>query len=81
MIKKELINQFGLVGKNIDYSFSREYFTSKFKNEKKVDYRYVNYDITSIDKFKEVITIKPIPMIGAVGAHVESKPPKIKRLI
>ncbi len=62
MIKKELINQFGLVGKNIDYSFSREYFTSKFKNEKKVDYRYVNYDITSIDKFKEVITRKPIPV-------------------
>ena len=55
MIKKELINQFGLVGKNIDYSFSREYFTSKFKNEKKVDYRYVNYDITSIDKFKDCL--------------------------
>ena len=62
MIKKELINQFGLVGKNIDYSFSREYFTSKFKSEKKDDYCYVNYDIESIDQFKEVITRKPIPV-------------------
>ena len=61
MIKKELINQFGLVGKNIEYSFSREYFNSKFKCEKKVDYYYINYDIKSIDLFKEVITRKPIP--------------------
>ena len=58
MIKKELINQFGLVGKNIEYSFSREYFNSKFKSEKKVDYHYINYDIRSIDLFKEVITKK-----------------------
>ena len=62
MIKKELINQFGLVGKNIDYSFSRQYFTSKFKSEKKVDYSYVNQDIRSIDQFKEVISSKPIPV-------------------
>ena len=62
MIKKELINQFGLVGKNIEYSFSREYFNSKFKSEKKVDYHYINYDIRSIDLFKEVITKKPIPV-------------------
>ena len=61
MIKKELINQFGLVGKNIEYSFSREYFNSKFKSENKVDYYYINYDIKSIDLFKEVITRKPIP--------------------
>ena len=61
MIKKELTNQFGLVGKNIEYSFSKEYFTSKFKSEKKVDYYYINYDIRSIDLFKKVITRKPIP--------------------
>ena len=61
MIKKELINQFGLVGKNIEYSFSKEYFNSKFKSEKKVDYYYINYDIKSIDLFKKVITRKPIP--------------------
>jgi shikimate dehydrogenase len=35
MVKKNLIKQFGLIGKNIDYSFSRTYFSSKFEKEKK----------------------------------------------
>jgi shikimate dehydrogenase len=61
MVKKDLIKQFGLVGKNIDYSFSRSYFSSKFENEKKVNHRYVNYDLHNINQFKELITKKPIP--------------------
>ncbi len=61
MIKKDLIKQFGLVGKNIDYSFSRNYFSSKFEIEKKVNHCYVNYDLQYIDQFKEVLTKKPIP--------------------
>ncbi len=28
------INRYGLVGKNIEYSFSRSYFAEKFKKEK-----------------------------------------------
>ena len=33
MTKKEHPKQFGLLGKNIDYSFSRSYFSKKFTNE------------------------------------------------
>ncbi len=43
------IKQFGLIGRNIDYSFSRNYFTDKFNSIKKLsNCEYVNFDIESI---------------------------------
>ena len=44
---------FGLVGKNIDYSFSRTYFTDKFKKED-LNCVYKNFDINSIDEFDAI---------------------------
>ena len=44
---------FGLVGKKIDYSFSRTYFTDKFKNED-LNCVYKNFDIHSIDEFDAI---------------------------
>lgn len=43
--------KFGLVGKNISYSFSKEYFTKKFKNLKLTHYQYLNFDIPEIFEF------------------------------
>ena len=61
MAKKELLKQFGLVGKNIEYSFSKSYFSEKFEREKKKNYRYVNYDIKNIKDFKKVLKSSPTP--------------------
>lgn len=46
--------KFGLVGKNISYSFSRGYFADKFKNEN-LPHSYVNFDLQSIDELKDII--------------------------
>ncbi len=46
--------KFGLVGKNISYSFSRGYFADKFSNEG-LPHTYVNFDLQSIDDLKEII--------------------------
>lgn len=46
--------KFGLVGKNISYSFSRGYFADKFKNEN-LPHSYVNFDIESIDELRDII--------------------------
>ncbi|MDN3493420.1 shikimate dehydrogenase family protein [Winogradskyella bathintestinalis] len=46
--------KFGLVGRDISYSFSRGYFAEKFDNEN-LPYSYVNFDLQSIDKLKEII--------------------------
>ena len=45
---------FGLVGKNISYSFSRTYFSKKFKRENIQDVEYVNFDIESIESILDV---------------------------
>lgn len=36
---------YGLIGKNISYSFSRNYFNNKFKNENISNSQYLNFDI------------------------------------
>jgi shikimate dehydrogenase len=41
----------GLIGKNISYSFSRDYFNKKFETEKIKNVSYENFDIESIDSF------------------------------
>lgn len=45
---------FGLVGKDIEYSFSRGYFSEKFENLKLPNNSYVNFDLQSIDEFPEI---------------------------
>lgn len=47
--------RFGLLGRNISYSFSKGYFTEKFDNENFVGCTYENFDIPEITAFPEVI--------------------------
>ncbi|WP_299522175.1 shikimate dehydrogenase [Winogradskyella sp.] len=50
--------KFGLVGKNISYSFSRSYFADKFKREE-LPHTYVNFDIQSIEELDTIIKSSP----------------------
>lgn len=47
--------RFGLLGRNINYSFSKGYFTDKFKNENFTGCTYENFDIPEITAFPEII--------------------------
>ncbi|MXN89684.1 shikimate dehydrogenase [Flavobacterium sp. Sd200] len=47
--------QFGLIGRNISYSFSAGYFKEKFDNLGLKKYSYNNFDIESIDKLPKII--------------------------
>ena len=62
-MKKNFIDRtFALVGKNISYSFSKEYFSKKFEQLKILNAEYINFDIESLsllsDKIKETPTLK-----------------------
>ena len=46
--------KYGLIGKNIGYSFSKAFFTTKFSQENRTD-TYQNFDIASIESLKDVI--------------------------
>ena len=48
-------NRFGLVGKDIAYSFSKGYFTQKFSGLNLVDHSYENFDLQHIGEFKDLI--------------------------
>lgn len=49
------MSKFGLIGKNIEYSFSKKFFSEKFEREN-LPYSYENFDIPSIDAFKKIIS-------------------------
>ncbi len=45
---------FGLIGYRLGHSFSRRFFTEKFKTENLSDYEYVNFELDSIDEFPRI---------------------------
>jgi shikimate dehydrogenase len=49
------MKNFGLLGKNIDYSFSRGYFKDKFETNK-LDCSYNNFDLEKIEDFESLKT-------------------------
>lgn len=78
------MNTYGLIGKNIDYSFSRNYFKNKFEKEKIINCQYINFDIDNVNKlnnlFKEKnqgynVTIPykevVIPYLDALDTHAK----------
>jgi len=51
MIKR----QYGLIGKDIDYSFSQNYFTEKFKQLQLHESHYANFDLAKISEFSDIL--------------------------
>ncbi|SFN36590.1 shikimate dehydrogenase [Paenimyroides ummariense] len=45
---------YGLIGKNISYSFSRNYFNNKFNNENILNSQYINFDIDNLSKLNDI---------------------------
>ncbi|MGB6152715.1 MAG: shikimate dehydrogenase [Pricia sp.] len=52
-------HRFGLVGKNISYSFSKGYFTDKFSALELDGYSYENFDLQHIEEFPNLIKTNP----------------------
>lgn len=52
--KNNHMRKFGLIGKNISYSFSESFFTKKFKIENILNSSYQNFDLAKIEDFKTV---------------------------
>ncbi|MGL2967489.1 shikimate dehydrogenase family protein [Flavobacterium sp. XGLA_31] len=51
--------RYGLIGKNIAYSFSKNYFTEQFALGNFVDCSYENFDIPTIQEFPTIIANNP----------------------
>lgn len=49
------MSKFGLIGKNIGYSFSKSFFTKKFENEG-LNHSYENFDVPTLDNLSEIFS-------------------------
>ncbi len=49
------MRKFGLIGKNIGYSFSKNYFKNKFESEAIHNVNYENFDIQHIGEFPNIL--------------------------
>ncbi|WP_088323246.1 shikimate dehydrogenase family protein [Polaribacter tangerinus] len=62
---------FGLLGKNISYSFSRGYFTEKFLKLNLTNHNYVNFDLQTIEDFPSIL--KSTPFLGGINVTIPYK--------
>ena len=62
--------KFGLIGKQIDYSFSKTYFNNKFREEQ-IDASYENFDLKHITDFPKIL--KENPSITGLNVTVPYK--------
>ncbi len=53
------MRKFGLIGKNISYSFSKGYFKNKFETESINNVSYQNFDLDSLKEFNSIFRDSP----------------------
>ena len=78
--KKSKSNRFGLIGRNIAYSFSRGYFKQKFENENLHDCSYENFDLKQIEELKNVLDQKNICGLNVTTPYKREVIPFLDRL-
>jgi len=61
---------FGLIGRNISYSFSKAYFSQKFKAEN-IEAEYLNFDLQSIDQIHNIL--KETPQLSGLNVTIPYK--------
>lgn len=68
MIEERL---FGLIGKNISYSFSKQFFTKKFYKENITHTRYEIFDLPDINHFEHIL--RKYPNLQGVNVTIPYK--------
>ena len=71
---------YGLIGRNIDYSFSRGYFSEKFSKENLTDHKYQNFDITSIEFVSDILKNNSVEGLNVTIPYKEEIIPYLDEL-
>ena len=69
MLKNKFI--YGLIGKGIEYSFSKNYFNDKFKTDGLNNHLYKNYDCENIDQVAKILKKKKIKGLNVTIPYKE----------
>lgn len=65
------MNQFGLIGRNISYSFSQKYFSDKFNSEKIENTFYQTFDLQNVSEFEELVQTKNLKGLNVTIPYKE----------
>jgi len=74
------IHTFGLLGRNISYSFSSGYFSEKFDYLQLVSYEYKNFDINSMSQFSDLISENSIQGMNVTIPYKEEVIPYLDEI-
>ncbi|UPS90565.1 shikimate dehydrogenase [Bizionia sp. M204] len=74
------MRKFGLIGKNISYSFSQNYFSNKFSSEAITDASYENFDIPNIEDVLSIFESTEIVGLNVTIPYKETIIPYLDKL-
>lgn len=72
--------RYGLVGKDIAYSFSRSYFAEKFQKEGISDCTYENFDLESIEDIQTILKSENLSGLNVTIPYKEAIIPYVDQL-
>lgn len=78
--KNSSSRRYGLIGRNIEYSFSRGFFNQKFEAESLHDCSYENFDLKEIEELKKVFSQKNICGLNVTTPYKREVIPFLDRL-
>ena len=65
------MKRYGLIGKTLSHSFSKDYFTNKF-TQNNIEAEYANFELASVDAFEKVIKTEKIDGLNVTIPYKES---------
>lgn len=74
------MNNYGLLGKNISYSFSEEYFTEKFKREGIEDAHFSTFDFPDLSNFEALLATPGLKGLSVTIPYKEAVIPYLDEL-
>ncbi len=73
-------NRFGLIGKDISYSFSQNYFSQKFSEKNLNHHSYENFDLNDIGEIKDLLKENQLMGLNVTIPYKEAVIPFLKGL-
>lgn len=74
------MNHYGLIGKNISYSFSKDFFEQKFKDENISDCTYRIFDLNEIDEVADLFDDKKLKGLNVTIPYKQKIIPYLDKL-
>jgi len=66
------MHNLGLIGKNLQYSFSKEFFHNKFKRENLINFSYNSYELNTIEELNILLQNKNLTGLNITSPYKES---------